>query len=51
MYKVIQNNLYLTRGDTAVFPLKVTYMDDTEYNFEEGDISIHAPAWGATAKT
>ena len=25
MYKVIQNNLYLTRGDTAVFPLKVTY--------------------------
>lgn len=37
MYKVIQNNLYLTRGDTAVFPLKVTYMDDTEYTFEEGD--------------
>lgn len=37
MYKVIQNNLYMTRGDTAVFPLKVTYMDDTEYTFEEGD--------------
>lgn len=37
MYKVIQNNLYVTKGDTAKFPLKITYMDDSEYTLEEGD--------------
>jgi len=31
MYQVIQNNLYMTKGDTAKFPLKITYLDDSNY--------------------
>lgn len=37
MYKVIQNNLYMTKGDTAKFPLRITYMDDSDYVVEKDD--------------
>nr|DAG31895.1 MAG TPA: hypothetical protein [Caudoviricetes sp.] len=39
MIRVINNSIYLTRGDSASIQLKITQVDDdTDYTPEDGDV-------------
>lgn len=38
MYKVIDNTIYITRGDSAVLSCDITKKDGSKYTLQEGDV-------------
>ena len=38
MYKVVNNEIFITRGDSAILSLTIDKPDGTPYTLQEGDV-------------